>query len=85
MVSVGLKFGVVVHAKDLDDVPNVIQSHAGPRTLSRPAVLQVGCGWARIMFGDEACVYGSEDELHRWCPAAKRVDLKSCQVPPPMG
>lgn len=85
MITLGFKYGVVSHAHDWEEVPHVIVAHAGPATLQAPALIQVGAGWARVVFGDKACAYGVEDELVRQFPEAKVTRFKDAWAPPPLG
>lgn len=84
MITVGFRYGMVSHARDWEEVPNVIASHCGPAALGKPVVIQTGAGWARACFGGLAAVYDSAERLAREFPLAKVVDLKGASVPPPL-
>lgn len=83
MLTVGLKYGVVTHARDWEEVPHVIVSRCGPAAVELPVLIQIGAGWARACFGGVACVYDNPDSLAREFPHAKTVTLKDA-VPPPL-
>lgn len=84
MLTVGLKFGRVSHAKDWEDVPNVLASYGVAGALGLPVVRQVGAGWSRALFGDVAVVYDTAAELERRFPDSRLVTLKDAHGPPPM-
>ena len=85
MITIGFKYGCVAHAKDWEEVPHVVVSHCGAAALLLPAVIQLGTGWSRLMFGDAVAVYDTPETLAREFPSARVVKMPNQFVPPPLG